>query len=228
MHTIMGSIDSNLSVEKAAKKIYEKDLNGACLTEHSSIWEKNNNQIEDIFNLYNLKVFRAIEISTDYGHIIAIGFDKYYSGSHNLELLRDYANKYGAFLISAHPARRIFGKEKYQQNLLYKGKDYIPSVDEFSSNKLFKLVDGVEVLNGGNNLAENKYAYIAAKNNELVMTAGTDAHSESGIGLYGTRFNNEIKNVQELVFNLKNNYSEPVLQSDNAWIELDLNYYNSE
>ena len=228
MHTIMGSIDSNLSVEKAAKKIYEKDLNGACLTEHSSIWEKNNNQIEDIFNLYNLKVFRAIEISTDYGHIIAIGFDKYYSGSHNLELLRDYANKYGAFLISAHPARRIFGKEKYQQNLLYKGKDYITSVDEFSSNKLFKLVDGVEVLNGGNNLAENKYAYIAAKNNELVMTAGTDAHSESGIGLYGTRFNNEIKNVQELVFNLKNNYSEPVLQSDNAWIELDLNYYNSE
>jgi hypothetical protein len=145
-----------------------------------------------------------------------------------LELLRDYANKYDAFLISAHPARRIFGKEKYQQNLLYKGKDYLPSVDEFSSNKLFKLVDGVEVLNGGNNLAENKYAYIAAKNNELVMTAGTDAHSESGIGLYGTRFNNEIKNVQELVFNLKNNYSEPVLQSDNAWIELDLNYYNSE
>ena len=228
MHTIMGSIDSNLSVENAAKKIYEKGLDGVCLTEHSSIWEKNNNQIEDIFNLYNLKVFRAIEISTDYGHIIAIGFDKYYSGSHNLELLRDYANKYGAFLISAHPARRIFGKEKYQQNLLYKGKDYIPSVDEFSSNKLFKLVDGVEVLNGGNNLAENKYAYIAAKNNELVMTAGTDAHSESGIGLYGTRFKNEINNVQDLVFNLKNNYSEPVLQSDNAWIELDLNYYNSE
>ncbi len=228
MHTIMGSIDSNLSVENAAKKIYEKGLDGVCLTEHSSIWEKNNNQIEDIFNLYNLKIFRAIEISTDYGHIIAIGFDKYYSGSHNLELLRDYANKYGAFLISAHPARRIFGKEKYQQNLLYKGKDYIPSVDEFSSNKLFKLVDGVEVLNGGNNLAENKYAYIAAKNNELVMTAGTDAHSESGIGLYGTRFKNEINNVQDLVFNLKNNYSEPVLQSDNAWIELDLNYYNSE
>ena len=228
MHTIMGSIDSNLSVENAAKKIYEKGLDGACLTEHSSIWEKNNNQIEDIFNVYNLKIFRAIEISTDYGHIIAIGFDKYYSGSHNLELLRDYANKYGAFLISAHPARRIFGKEKYQQNLLYKGKDYIPSVDEFSSNKLFKLVDGVEVLNGGNNLAENKYAYIAAKNNELVMTAGTDAHSESGIGLYGTRFKNEINNAQDLVFNLKNNYSEPVLQSDNAWIELDLNYYNSE
>ena len=228
MHTIMGSIDSNLSVENAAKKIYEKGLDGVCLTEHSSIWEKNNNQIEDIFNLYNLKIFRAIEISTDYGHIIAIGFDKYYSGSHNLELLRDYANKYGAFLISAHPARRIFGKEKYQQNLLYKGKDYIPSVDEFSSNKLFKLVDGVEVLNGGNNLAENKYAYIAAKNNELVMTAGTDAHSESGIGLYGTRFKNEINNVQDLVFNLKNNYSEPVLQFDNAWIELDLNYYNSE
>ena len=228
MHTIMGSIDSNLSVENAAKKIYEKGLDGVCLTEHSSIWEKNNNQIEDIFNLYNLKIFRAIEISTDYGHIIAIGFDKYYSGSHNLELLRDYANKYGAFLISAHPARRIFGKEKYQQDLLYKGKDYIPSVDEFSSNKLFKLVDGVEVLNGGNNLAENKYAYIAAKNNELVMTAGTDAHSESGIGLYGTRFKNEINNVQDLVFNLKNNYSEPVLQSDNAWIELDLNYYNSE
>ena len=224
----MGSIDSNLSVENAAKKIYEKGLDGVCLTEHSSIWEKNNNQIEDIFNLYNLKIFRAIEISTDYGHIIAIGFDKYYSGSHNLELLRDYANKYGAFLISAHPARRIFGKEKYQQNLLYKGKDYIPSVDEFSSNKLFKLVDGVEVLNGGNNLAENKYAYIAAKNNELVMTAGTDAHSESGIGLYGTRFKNEINNVQDLVFNLKNNYSKPVLQSDNAWIELDLNYYNSE
>ena len=224
----MGSIDSNLSVENAAKKIYEKGLDGVCLTEHSSIWEKNNNQIEDIFNLYNLKVFRAIEISTDYGHIIAIGFDKYYSGSHNLEILRKYADKYGAFLISAHPARRLFGKEKYQQNLLYKGKDYIPSVDEFSSNKLFKLVDGVEVLNGGNNLAENKYAYIAANNNELVMTAGTDAHSESGIGLYGTRFKNEINNVQELVFNLKNNYLEPVFHSNNAWIELDLNYYNSE
>ena len=82
MHTIMGSAVSNLTVENAAKKISKKNLDGACLTEHSSIWEKNSDQIEDIFNLYNLKVFRAIEISTDYGHIIAIGFDKYYSGSH--------------------------------------------------------------------------------------------------------------------------------------------------
>ena len=64
MHTILGSADSNLTVENAAKKISAKNLDGACLTEHSSIWEKNNNQIEDIFNLYNLKVFRAIEIST--------------------------------------------------------------------------------------------------------------------------------------------------------------------
>ena len=53
----MGSVDSNLTVENAAKKISKKNLDCACLTEHSSIWEKNSNQIEDIFNLYNLKVF---------------------------------------------------------------------------------------------------------------------------------------------------------------------------
>ena len=86
--------------------------------------------------------------------------------------------------------------------MLYKGKEYIPSIDEFSSNQVFKLVDGVEVLNGGNNLTENKYAYIAAKNNGLVMTGGTDAHSESGIGLFATKFKNNIQNVQDLVFNL--------------------------
>ena len=87
LHTVLGSSDSSLTIEDAAKQLIKRGLDGACLTEHSSIWEKNKDQIEDVFSHYSLKVFRCIEINTNYGHVIGIGFDKYIPGSHDINLL---------------------------------------------------------------------------------------------------------------------------------------------
>lgn len=225
LHTLLGSSDSSLTIEQAAEKLIERGLDGACLTEHSSIWEKNSDQIEDVFSQFNLKIFRGLEITTNYGHIISIGFEQYIPGSHDIELLRKFSTDHNAFLISAHPSRRLFGKEKFQQNLLYKGREYIPSIDEFSSNILFEYVDGVEVLNGGNNVEENNFAFEAAKLNGKIMTGGSDAHSESGVGIFATEFAFETNKISEIVNQLKSNQVQPVFRKDNKWIAVDEQYY---
>jgi histidinol phosphatase-like PHP family hydrolase len=227
LHTVLGSSDSSLTIEDAAKQLIKRGLDGACLTEHSSIWEKNKDQIEDVFSHYSLKVFRCIEINTNYGHVIGIGFDKYIPGSHDINLLSQFAKDNDAFLISAHPARRLFGKEKFQHNLLYKGQEYTPDIIEFSSNKLFEFIHGVEVLNGGNNSEENEYAFEAAKINQKIMTGGSDAHSESGVGTVATKFTFDTDSIEDIVSQLYNNQVCPVYKKDDNWIDLDSNYFQN-
>ena len=225
LHTILGSSDSSLKIEDAAEKLIDRGLDGACLTEHSSIWEKDKKLIEDVFSYYKLKIFRCIEISTNYGHVVAIGFNKYLPGSHDNDILKQLAKENNAFLISAHPARRLFGKEKFQHNLLYKGQEYIPDINEFSSNYLFDQVDGVEVLNGGNNIEENRFAFLAATMNNKVMTAGSDAHSESGVGTFATKFDYETDQLDDIVLQLQSNKVTPVYKSENRWIPVNENYF---
>ena len=52
LHTVLGSSDSSLTIEDAAKQLIKRGLDGACLTEHSSIWEKNKDHIRR--NLSNM------------------------------------------------------------------------------------------------------------------------------------------------------------------------------
>jgi hypothetical protein len=83
----------------------------------------------------------------------------------------------------------------------------------------------VEVLNGGNNLEENSFAFEAAKLNAKIMTGGSDAHSEAGVGTFATKFAFETNEICEIVNQLKSNQVQPVFRKDNTWITVDEQYY---
>ena len=57
------------------------------------------------------------------------------------------------------------------------------------------------------------------------MTGGTDAHSESGVGTFATKFDYETDQLDDIVLQLQSNKVTPVYKSENRWIPVNENYF---
>jgi hypothetical protein len=55
------------------------------------------------------------------------------------------------------------------------------------------------VVNGANNIAENRFAQEVAAVLGFKGTGGSDAHSKQGIGLGSTMFHGDVRNVSDLM-----------------------------
>ena len=59
------------------------------------------------------------------------------------------------------------------------------------------------------------------------MTGGSDAHSESGVGTFATKFTFDTDSIEDIVTQLYNNQVCPVYKKDDNWIDLDSNYFQN-
>src|SRR5262245_991531 len=107
LHTTRGASDSMLNPDDLIAEAGRVGLPGVNITEPDRMWES-----------WDLGPFRqnhshtfvsnGMEVSTDMGHILAIGLKGYESGIRRLERLRQVADSQGAFLVVAHPFRHFF------------------------------------------------------------------------------------------------------------------------
>src|SRR5438128_1855025 len=102
LHTTKGASDSMLTPEALIDEARRVGLTGVNITEHDRMWEQWDlasfrEKHEGIF------VSNGMEVSTDMGHILAVGLRGYSAGIRRLEHLRQVADAQGAFLIVAHP-----------------------------------------------------------------------------------------------------------------------------
>jgi hypothetical protein len=67
---------------------------------------------------------------------------------------------------------------------------------------VFRIVDAIEVLNGGNTVRENLFALKVAEVLDKPGTGGSDAHSTQGIGLYCVVFERDLTSQEELLAEL--------------------------
>jgi predicted metal-dependent phosphoesterase TrpH len=82
VHTNPLSPCSNLSPEEAILEAKLKGLDGICFTEHDVMWD--NKRIAYLREKHDFLVFKGIEITTNYGHILVYGLnswdkDRYWS-----------------------------------------------------------------------------------------------------------------------------------------------------
>lgn len=189
LHTTRGASDSMLAPEDLMAEARRINLTGVNITEHDRMWES-----------WDLNPFRAahpdvfvsngMEVSTDMGHILAVGLRGYEGGIRRIERLREAADEQGAYLIAAHPFRHYFDPVHFKRQ----GKEpFTMTAEEAARLPVFQLVDAVEVLNGCNTPRENHFALRVAKALGKPGTGGSDAHSTQGIGYFGTRFEEEIE-----------------------------------
>lgn len=206
LHTTKGASDSMLDPEELMEEARRVGLTGVNITEHDRMWDPwelaaFRKRHPDIF------VANGMEVSTDMGHIIAIGLRGYESGIRRLERLREVADEQGAYLIVAHPFRHFFDPVHHRRE----GREpFRLTPEEAARLPVFQLVDAIEVLNGCNTPKENYFALQVAKILGKPGTGGSDAHSRQGIGYFAIAFEETVETTEQLLDLLQKGRFYPV------------------
>ncbi|MBM3156333.1 MAG: PHP domain-containing protein [Chloroflexi bacterium] len=190
-HTKPFSDDSDLTPDELIQKAKSSGLDGICFTEHDFFW-----QDEDIHRLsqkHDFPIFPGVEINTEEGHLIVFGLKKYEFGMHRTSYVRKLVDKAGGAIILAHPYRGRVHQNPDCEQLLKRA----------CQNPVLELVDAVEMLNGRSKSNENSFVQELCLSLDLRTVAGSDAHSPSDIPTCATQFDNRVKNLQELIEELK-------------------------
>ena len=194
-HTWPRSHDSVLDPADLVQRAKAAGLDGLCLTEHDAIWD--HDEVRAIAEAEDFLVIPGCEISTDDGHLLAFGIERYVFGMHRAERLSAHVFERGGCLIAAHPYRRqIAWKDD--------DADWRKALEGATSNPAYVHCVALEVLNGRGSERENRFSLELREMMGLPGTAGTDSHAVHDIGRVATSFDSDsIETWQDLVRELK-------------------------
>lgn len=199
VHTMVGSMDSDISPKRLREAASSAGLSGLALTEHVNHWRPE--EIERLRQETGLLLVNAREWSTEMGHIGVFGLPPEVRDIRRARDLRAACDEYGAFMVLCHPFRYYPGPSSI---LFGHRRDPQPaSIEELAEHPVFSLADAIEVLNGGCIDRENRLALEMARYLHLPMTAGSDAHMPLEIGRYATIFDRDLKDEQDLLAELR-------------------------
>lgn len=195
MHTVLGAYDSALQPARLAAGAREAGLSAVAITEHDRMWDTH------VLRTYreeqsDLLVVNGMEVSTDMGHILAFGLPRFAPGIHRIADLRRVADEVGGYLAVAHPFRYWYEPVHFTR----RGEvqpEMVPEV--LARTPVFEYVDAIEVLNGSNSDRENQIAIDVANYLGKPGIAGSDCHSETGIGCCQTHFERMIETPAQLL-----------------------------
>jgi predicted metal-dependent phosphoesterase TrpH len=198
VHTTRGASDSSLRPIELARAARRLGLSPILVTEHDRLWDPQ--EVVRFRQEQSLPLISAMEVSTELGHILTFGLDRYLPGIRFADELRRIVTQAGGYMIAAHPFRHYFYRIEWERQGL---EPVQLTAEEATKLPIFALVDAVEVLNGGNNAQENAFAFEVARILGKPGVGGSDAHSHQGIGLYTTVFERDIDSGEDLLRELK-------------------------
>src|SRR6266545_4461553 len=106
VHTVRGAADSSLTPDQLIEEAGRIGLTGVNISEHDRVWEAH--LVEEFRERSGLFVSRGMEVSTDMGHMIVVGLERYVPGIRRAAELRRVLDEVGGFMIVAHPFRHFF------------------------------------------------------------------------------------------------------------------------
>jgi hypothetical protein len=169
VHTVHS--DGKNTLEEMACEAKETEINAMFLTDHNTMSGEEN--AKEVCGKIGIDIIQAIEYTTFYGHIIALGapyfrWDKI--DQHNLNALADHVHKYNGIIGIAHP-RQIGDPISTGAAFNFKAVD-------------FKKIDFIEVWHGvsnKNNEWENNEKFwldIVKFGNDITCLYGGDFHKK--------------------------------------------------
>lgn len=195
-HTVMGSGDSQLTLRRLAAAAQKRQLTACCVTEHDHVWSEHDALY--FSGCIGTTFVRGIEVTTNLGHVIAYGLDRFTPEMADAEFLRKEVSAAGGVMIAAHPFRStLTGALSEETQPMYR------SIQDAAKAPLFSLVDEVEVLNGGTEPLENFLALCVARQLGFRGVGGSDAHSDDRVGKYVTLFDHPVTTVPDLIRELR-------------------------
>ena len=179
--------DNYLEPEELVEQAIKMNLDGVCITEHSSLLDSW--VIEKIKVPESFYVFRGVELYTSHGHLLAYGlkedsWDPWYSHNY-LDLFRvlEKIHSHGGICVPSHPFR---------------------GWDSFGEN-VFKIdgIDAIETHNGIDLENMNQKAIHVASLRNLPSIGGSDCHQKAQVGRAFTEFKNPVHTIDELIEEIK-------------------------
>jgi predicted metal-dependent phosphoesterase TrpH len=198
-HSSPASKCSSAPVDDLIEEAKRIGLDGICLTDHNFEWD--DKRVSELKRKHDFLVLKGNEILTDQGDILVFGLDEDIEGVIKLDELRKKVEAAEGFMIAAHPFRGFLVVGVGQLGL---------TREKAAERRLFKMVDGVEVLNGKVTERENSLALEVGEGLGLTLVGGSDAHEVEDVGIYATHFQVEIKDERDFVKALKEGDCKPV------------------
>jgi predicted metal-dependent phosphoesterase TrpH len=160
-------------------------------TEHDTLWDEKS--LREIRERHEFLILAGVEISTDDGHILTFGIDKYVFGMHRSDILAKYVEQQDGAMVAAHPYRRQM--PWYIRN----DEEYEESLRRAARNAAYQFCDGLEELNGRGSDKENAFSKRLCDLMGMPGTAGTDSHAIQDVGKVATFFEAEIRDERDLI-----------------------------
>jgi predicted metal-dependent phosphoesterase TrpH len=187
-HSI-ASDDGRAKVENYCQWIAKRalPLDGFVLTEHRQF--DGGADYGALEHEYGLKILKASEVETDYGHVLVYGVSDALRAAFDfaridlpLALVLRESERHGAFAVPCHPGRPRVGMCAH-----YEARGPVAGVRV------------VETLNGGSRANEDAAALALAERYGYKGVGGSDAHIVSHIARCVTRFPGDVKSDKDLV-----------------------------
>jgi hypothetical protein len=199
VHTVRGAADSSLTPDQLIEEARRIGLTGVNISEHDRVWEPH--LLEEFRERSGLFVSRGMEVSTDLGHMIVIGLDRYVPGIRRAGELQKVLDEIGGFMTVAHPFRHFFDPVHFRRD----GRQPFEMTPEEAAERMpvFKLVDEIEIANGGSTPRENQFALKVAKALGKRGIGASDCHSTNGVGYFVTVFEEELRDQEHMLEQLR-------------------------
>ena len=190
-HTWPRSHDSVLSPDDLIERARAAGLDGVCLTEHDTVWDPD--ALRALAEAHDFLILPGVEVSTDDGHILAFGLERYRFGMHRVDRLAPHILERNGCLIAAHPYRNQMPWDE--------GEDaWAAALERASRNPAYVHCIALEALNGRGDERENRFSRDLCRRMGLPGTAGTDSHAVHDVGKIATSFEaDRIETWQDLV-----------------------------
>jgi len=195
VHTVRGAADSSLTPDQLIESANAIGLTGVNITEHDRVWD--DFAMKEFRERSGLFVNRGMEVSTDMGHIIAVGLTSYVPGIRRAPELRKVLDDIGGFMIVAHPFRHFFDPIHFRRE----GRPPFSMTPEEAAERMpiFGIVDDIEVANGGTQPVENQFALKVARVLGKRGIGASDCHSTQGVAYYVTVFEEELRDQEHFL-----------------------------
>ena len=188
VHTTHMSMDSGLRPDEMVRRAKAAGLTAVAVTEHNAVWRAG--EARALSEHFEFPVLRGMEISTDAGHVLCFGLERYTMEMYELDELNRIAKSEGAALVLPHPLREPgFGK---------------------SWEEAPQFFEGLESHNADDSRASVRLVEALATKLGMPTTGGSDAHSAPAVGRHATVFETLVETDRELVEALKSGRFRPV------------------
>jgi predicted metal-dependent phosphoesterase TrpH len=176
----------------------ERPIDGIVLTEHRQFnRDADYRALEDRFGVL---VLRASEVETDYGHMLVFGVNdailaRFDFGDVRLpaQAVIDEVARLGGVVVPCHPGRPNVGL-----------------CEHYETKPPLENVVAIEILNGGSRKGENERSAELVNRYGYRAIGGSDSHMVSLVGLCATRFEAEVRSIDELLRELKAGRYQPI------------------